>query len=721
MSFAVPAALMLAAIALPIIAFYILKVRLRRMKVSTNLFWKQVYEEKPPRSLWQNLRHILSLLAQLLLLLLLVLAAADPYFAWQALQARRIVIVLDTSASMRATDISPSRFEAARASIHRFLNGLRFRDEVAIVSAGHQPEVVLGMASHTPTLRRALDSVQPSDTAAALESAIELAKQLIGDHPNGQVLVYSDGCAQRIAAVETTLLTAIDDEKLAGANENLSQAANSASTSTSSSSETAPTTESNSELVEEPADEFVGELVGESKRDDQQNATVQVIHHTLATAAGNVGITQFQARRSLIDPVGYEVLVALFNASDLPIKGRLDLELEEIPVDVIPFELKPNETWTRSVEKTSLEGGVLRATLSQLAANAPESDSEQINTLPTDDRAWAIIPPRQVQDVLIVSPGNLFLRKVFEANPLVNVTVVNQLPDSWPAQSIVVLHRLIPPILPQGQLLVIDPENDSNAWSIGKMIENPIVTEQDEDSPLMTHIRLDNVLLPEAQEIKFGDVATTLAATVTGETVYALLNRSDGPCLVLSVDLERSDLAFRTTFPIMITNALSWFAGQPGELQPSVAGGQLAKLNTAAISPTETDNRTDETVAPDPSEVNDPPIRQRGLQLLSPAGAETAVLSQQVGPLDEIGIWDIVQAQSDKEESQSQTVQRFAVNLANAAESDLRPEEAALASSGGEGALTSAWFSRPVWFYLIVTATAFCALEWFLYQRRVIS
>ncbi len=72
MLFAVPTALWLAAIALPIIALYILKVRLRRLPVSTNLFWKQIYDEKPPRSIWQQLRHWLSLLAQLLLLRLLV-------------------------------------------------------------------------------------------------------------------------------------------------------------------------------------------------------------------------------------------------------------------------------------------------------------------------------------------------------------------------------------------------------------------------------------------------------------------------------------------------------------------------------------------------------------------------------------------------------------------------------------------------------------------------
>ena len=37
--------------------FYILKIRLRRVPVSTLLFWEQIFEEKKPRSLWQRLRH----------------------------------------------------------------------------------------------------------------------------------------------------------------------------------------------------------------------------------------------------------------------------------------------------------------------------------------------------------------------------------------------------------------------------------------------------------------------------------------------------------------------------------------------------------------------------------------------------------------------------------------------------------------------------------------
>ena len=65
-----PGALLWASLAIPIVIFYILKIRLRRVPVSTTLFWRQIFEEKKPRSLWQRLRHLISLLLQIVLLLL---------------------------------------------------------------------------------------------------------------------------------------------------------------------------------------------------------------------------------------------------------------------------------------------------------------------------------------------------------------------------------------------------------------------------------------------------------------------------------------------------------------------------------------------------------------------------------------------------------------------------------------------------------------------------
>src|SRR5271167_1205277 len=130
-----PAALFLAGLAVPIVVFYILKIRLRRVPVSTLLFWQQIFEEKKRRSLWQRLRHLLSLLLQLAFLCLLVLALADPIFRWQQARARRIVVVIDNSSSMNASDVLPTRLDAAKALGMKLIDSMRMGDELALIAA----------------------------------------------------------------------------------------------------------------------------------------------------------------------------------------------------------------------------------------------------------------------------------------------------------------------------------------------------------------------------------------------------------------------------------------------------------------------------------------------------------------------------------------------------------------------------------------------------------
>ena len=75
-------------LAIPIALLYVLKIRLRRQSVSTLLFWDQVFDEKKPRSWWEKLRHLLSLLLQLAFVALLVAALVDPLWSWQKKRQR---------------------------------------------------------------------------------------------------------------------------------------------------------------------------------------------------------------------------------------------------------------------------------------------------------------------------------------------------------------------------------------------------------------------------------------------------------------------------------------------------------------------------------------------------------------------------------------------------------------------------------------------------------
>lgn len=725
MSLAVPTSLAFALVALPIIVFYILKVRLRQVPVSTNMFWKQIFDEKPPRSIWHRFRHLLSLLAQLLLLALMVLALADPIFSWQATKARRIVLVVDNSASMKATDVTPTRFEAAIERAIELADGLRFRDEMAIVLAGSRPDVVLGMSGHVPTLKESLRSIEVSDNPTRLDSAIELGRQLIGDYPNGEVVVLTDGCVE-LASAEP-------------GGEPDDQNTDSLSLNDSPEPETSNADDADSEASSEaPAGKVAdGSVVDDSQspQASDSDSNPKISWQVFATEASNVGITQFQVRRSLVDMLGYEVLASVKNATDQNLKCRLEISLDDSVVDVIPLELEPGELLSRSLEKTSREGGILAATLTEISDPGEEDKQEtedeetndtsknegelaSLNSLDADDSAWAILPEQKVQNVLIVTPGNLFLRKVFQANPLVNVATVTEMPVKFPAETLIVFHRMVPKVLPPGDVFVVDPIEDCDQWTIGETIANPIVTEIDKKSDLMTHVRLDNVVLPEARSITFQNDVRILAGTVSNEPVYAQLKRPGGKCLLLSVDLDKSDLAFRTTFPIMVTNALNWFVESSSELRESSATGDLVSWS-----------------------INSKQLSGKSLVLQNPAGQDTTIAKfgkedvQQsqsaetrpltLGPFESSGIWALGQQDSatSTKASDKPSIQRitnFAVNIASERETDLRPTSEMLALSE-ETPLLSSWFGKPVWYYLTAFATVLFVTEWLLHQRRVLS
>ena len=195
MSLANPFSLLWLGLIVPVVGFYILKVRLRRVPVSTILFWRQIYDEHQPRSLWQRLRHWLSLVAQIVLILLLIAALADPFFAWETRQLRRIVLIVDNSASMNATDVSPSRLSAAKNEALRVIGGMRFRDELAVIAAGGSPRVVCGFSSHGRTLSHAVEEVAATDNPTRVTEAVELARRLLGERQEehqGEIIVLTD-------------------------------------------------------------------------------------------------------------------------------------------------------------------------------------------------------------------------------------------------------------------------------------------------------------------------------------------------------------------------------------------------------------------------------------------------------------------------------------------------------------------------------------------------
>ncbi len=116
-----PLAFWFALLAIPIVLLYLLRLRRRAQPVSSTLLWRRAILDREANTLWQRLRRNVLLFLQLATLAFLIFALARPYLQAPGGPSRQVIVLLDASASMQATDVRPSRFEAARAQVRALI------------------------------------------------------------------------------------------------------------------------------------------------------------------------------------------------------------------------------------------------------------------------------------------------------------------------------------------------------------------------------------------------------------------------------------------------------------------------------------------------------------------------------------------------------------------------------------------------------------------------
>jgi hypothetical protein len=210
MPFAAPLALLGLAFVPLVVAFWMLKLRRTERTVSSTLLWQRFGEDLHANAPWQRLRRSFLLLLQLLLVLLLALLAAQPFLERPATLARDLVLVVDASASMAATDVAPSRLEAAKARALEALRDLPAGGRVSVVAAGATPRVVANATSDLGRVRAALAGIEATPAAADLGEALALASALAARAGDAQVLIATDAAFTppadlRVAAPVTVL------------------------------------------------------------------------------------------------------------------------------------------------------------------------------------------------------------------------------------------------------------------------------------------------------------------------------------------------------------------------------------------------------------------------------------------------------------------------------------------------------------------------------------
>jgi len=204
MSFLSPLAFAIFGLSLPLVLLYFLKVRRRERRVSSLMLWEAILRDREASTFFQRLQRDPLLILQILALLALAVALARPAVTVMGEGARKVVVVLDVSASMKARDVSPSRFDVARADALALVRRLGEAAEVMVVEAGVQPTVTAALTRDHDRALAAIRAAYARDLPNRLTEAVRTARALVGADPRAEIHVFTDGAYTLPSSAETT-------------------------------------------------------------------------------------------------------------------------------------------------------------------------------------------------------------------------------------------------------------------------------------------------------------------------------------------------------------------------------------------------------------------------------------------------------------------------------------------------------------------------------------
>lgn len=141
---------------------------------------------------WRTFRNLLFFV-ELFFLLLLSLSSAVPETALGSFPGRHCILALDTSLSMMAEDLTPTRFERAKREAGELLHQLlAANDLISLWTFGSSPQMLNDFTDREKNLLAALEGITPSFSPVSdLESLLVSLEEKAGDSTLS-VYIFSD-------------------------------------------------------------------------------------------------------------------------------------------------------------------------------------------------------------------------------------------------------------------------------------------------------------------------------------------------------------------------------------------------------------------------------------------------------------------------------------------------------------------------------------------------
>lgn len=132
----------------------------------------------------------------ILLIAILITALADPHIPLkQTKEGVNVVLVLDVSGSMAATDYKPTRLEAAKEGARKLINELNSKDNVGIVLFSSGATTSAYLSPYKDKVLEKLSGVKQPEGETAIGDGLALGVDMATSIPNKKrvIILMSDG------------------------------------------------------------------------------------------------------------------------------------------------------------------------------------------------------------------------------------------------------------------------------------------------------------------------------------------------------------------------------------------------------------------------------------------------------------------------------------------------------------------------------------------------
>ncbi|HEY2827862.1 MAG TPA: VWA domain-containing protein, partial [Pirellulales bacterium] len=514
-------------------------------------------EDLHVNSLWQRIRQSLLLYLQLLILLLVIFALLRPGWRSGQLTGGRYIFLIDNSASMNATDVTPSRLAEAKRQTLTMIDQLHSGDQAMVISFSDVARVEQGWSSYRRDLRRAVENIRPTHRPTSIDEALRTAAGLANPTRT------SDETQKEVLPAKVFILS---DGKF-------------------------PPDENFSLGNLEPVFMPIGQ-----------------------PGAANVGIVAFSVRRNEERDNQLEAFGSIQNFGDAAMPMPVDLLLNGNTIDTSQVQVKPGETAGVSFRLPDVDSGMLQLQLTRSDLLVDDDRAWAAVNSSRRPKVLLVTPGNDALELALATPRAGEMAEISKAKPDVLKTKEHQRAAAGGVFDLIIYDRCQPEQMPRANTLFIGaspPAPDASAtlkpaatpstsdkpasekgWSLGATVEYPQIIDSDRTHPLMQWLDLGDVDIAIAQPVNPPPGGVRLLDSNKG-TLLAIAPREGFEDAVLGFDLYTTDQTgdqtpntnwpIRRSFPAFVFVVLNYLGGASGvQAGESVKPGQPITLHSDA-------------------------------------------------------------------------------------------------------------------------------------------